>query len=539
MSAPPIPYTRQANFTNFATEQFPTTGQDLEAEFNKLAQSVGSTQSRLAEIQRDDGKLRNMSVHIDALDSQVRALLDSAEGAISALDSRVTSAEGQISSQGSAITALQNSVTAAEGALAAQATLISGVQAEVAGKADASHTHTIADVDGLQTALDGKLDTTATAAAATKLATPRTIKIGNTGKTFDGTADVTWTLTEIGINSGGYELPALDDLTNVSITDNTAGEVLQWNGTAWVNRTLAELGVAEAAHTHTIADVANLQSALDGKAAASHTHSASDITSGTLSDARLPSTMSGKTFTGGISATSVAIGDQLGYIYQSNSAGAVSVRVGTVGNEKFFAFSEDGRFYALSGGANFNGDVVVSGRVTASEFANPSGTPGPKYFVGDDAALHDVNLPHTIGVCGIDSPAYGYIKFGAAPGVIGWNGTTHIVESSLHVFGDVTANGYSVASSRELKQDIRPLDVDSNIIDRFQPVTFRYKSAPEREVAGLILEDVAEIFPLACTEDGIDYGQLVPLLIATIQHDRAQLRDLMVRVEALEHRSNA
>ena len=181
-----------------------------------------------------------------------------------------------------------------------------------------------------------------------------------------------------------------------------------------------------------------------------------------------------------------------------------------------------------------NGDVGVAGRVTASEFSSNSGTPGPKYFVGDDAALHDVNLPHTLGVCGIGDPARGYIKFGSAPGVIGWNGTTHIVESSLRVFGDVAANGFVNASSRELKQDIRPLHVDADIIDRFQPVTFRYKAAPEREVSGLILEDVAEIFPLACTNGGIDYGQLVPLLIATIQHDRARLRDLAARVEALE-----
>lgn len=190
------------------------------------------------------------------------------------------------------------------------------------------------------------------------------------------------------------------------------------------------------------------------KADATHTHSASDITSGTLSDARLPSTMSGKKFNDPIAAPAVSIGDKLGYIYQANSAGAIGVRIGTEGNIRWFAFSEDGRFYAHSGGASFNGDVV--------------------------------------------------------------------------------ANGFINSSSRDLKNDIRPLHVDADIIDRFQPVTFRYKSAPDREVAGLILEDVVEIFPLACAGDGIDYGQLVPLLIATIQHDRAQLRDLAARVEALE-----
>ena len=100
--------------------------------------------------------------------------------------------------------------------------------------------------------------------------------------------------------------------------------------------------------------------------------------------------------------------------------------------------------------------------------------------------------------------------------------------------GTVVGQGFVTTSSREIKQDIRPLDVDADIIDRFQPVTFRFKAAPEREVAGMILEDVTEIFPLACTNGGIDYSQLVPLLIATIQRDRARLRDLAARVEALE-----
>lgn len=89
-------------------------------------------------------------------------------------------------------------------------------------KADASHTHEIADVNGLQTALDGKLGTTATAAAATKLATSRTLKIGDTGKSFNGTANVTWTL--------------------------------------------ADIGAAAASHSHTVADVTGLQAALDSLA---------------------------------------------------------------------------------------------------------------------------------------------------------------------------------------------------------------------------------------------------------------------------------
>ena len=55
--------------------------------------------------------------------------------------------------------------------------------------ADDSHNHVISNVDGLQTALDGKLGSTATATTATKLATARTIN----GVAFDGTSNITLT----------------------------------------------------------------------------------------------------------------------------------------------------------------------------------------------------------------------------------------------------------------------------------------------------------------------------------------------------------
>lgn len=63
----------------------------------------------------------------------------------------------------------------------------------------------------------------------------------------------------------GITAEPLSDLSDVTITSIASGEVLKWNGSAWVNNTLAEAGIA----------------------AASHTHSTSDITSGTFDDARI------------------------------------------------------------------------------------------------------------------------------------------------------------------------------------------------------------------------------------------------------------
>ena len=57
----------------------------------------------------------------------------------------------------------------------------------------------------------------------------------------------------------------LGSLSDVTITGNTSGEILVWNGSAWINNTLAEAGISAVGHTHTT----------------------SDITSGTFADARI------------------------------------------------------------------------------------------------------------------------------------------------------------------------------------------------------------------------------------------------------------
>lgn len=92
----------------------------------------------------------------------------------------------------------------------------------LATKAALSHAHAIADVTGLQPALDGKLASSATAVAATKLATARTITLAGDlsgSVSFDGSANVTLTAA-----------------------------------------------VADDSHAHVITNVDGLQAALDGKA---------------------------------------------------------------------------------------------------------------------------------------------------------------------------------------------------------------------------------------------------------------------------------
>lgn len=56
------------------------------------------------------------------------------------------------------------------------------------------------------------------ASTASQLATPRTLTIGNTGKTFDGTANVSWTLEEIGVKDENVKFTTSVDNVDYRLT---------------------------------------------------------------------------------------------------------------------------------------------------------------------------------------------------------------------------------------------------------------------------------------------------------------------------------
>ena len=145
---------------------------------------------------------------------------------------------------------------------------------------DFAHTHAISDVTNLQNTLNEKVNvsevvTTATAnkilkldsnaalpanvtgnaATATRLQTARTIN----GTSFDGSGSIT-------TSTWG---------TSRTITIGNTGKSV--NGSGNVSWSLGEIGAAGVSHTHTIADVANLQDSLNGKVSKS-----GDVVSGNL-----------------------------------------------------------------------------------------------------------------------------------------------------------------------------------------------------------------------------------------------------------------
>jgi hypothetical protein len=194
--------------------------------------------------------------------------------------------------------------------------------AGLAAKAALSHSHAIADVTGLQGALDAKLGATANAVSASKLATARSITLAGDlsgSVSFDGSANVTITVAVVDDshahvigNVDGLQaaLDAKAPLASPSLTGvptaptaNSGTNTTQVATTAFVQQAIVDFGPGDmlksaydadndgkvdaaevadaapwagitgkptsftpAAHSHPISQVTGLQTALDAKA---------------------------------------------------------------------------------------------------------------------------------------------------------------------------------------------------------------------------------------------------------------------------------
>lgn len=102
--------------------------------------TITSQGSALTSVQSEITTARNgqasLDTRLDGIDTTVASKASSS--ALSALDSRVTSAEGTISSQGTAITSVQSEITTARGGQANLDTRLDGIDSSVASKASSS-----------------------------------------------------------------------------------------------------------------------------------------------------------------------------------------------------------------------------------------------------------------------------------------------------------------------------------------------------------------------------------------------------------------
>lgn len=110
-----------------------------------------------------------------------------------------------------------------------------------------------------------------------------------------------------------------------------------------------------------------------------------------------------------------------------------------------------------------------------------------------------------------------------------------------------SATTYSTTSDYRLKENVEPLTGALARIAALKPSRFNFVAEPDRIYDGFIAHEAAEVVSEAVTgekdatdEDGnplyqgIDLSKIVPLLVAAVQEQAAQIADLTYRLSALE-----
>jgi len=186
---------------------------------------------------------------------------------------------------------------------------------------DDSHNHTVANVDGLQSSLDSKLDVGAKASDSDML----------DGKHASDFAEAS-------------HLHAIADVSGLQTELDGKADTGHTHAIADVSGLQTELdGKAATGHTHAISDVSGLQTELDGKADTGHTHSYLPLSGGTLTGGvTLPNSI---TVNGNVDGLEIDLGGRTTLIGSRNTSYS-------------HYFSSTGHHY-------FYGQITSEGDVTA------------------------------------------------------------------------------------------------------------------------------------------------------------------------------
>lgn len=103
-----------------------------------------------------------------------------------------------------------------------------------------------------------------------------------------------------------------------------------------------------------------------------------------------------------------------------------------------------------------------------------------------------------------------------------------------------SANGVIQTSDIRLKKNIQPLHYGLNTVMQMNPVSYRWKTNDNGNKVGLIAQEVKQLVPEVVVGDeakenlGMNYAELVPVLIKTIQEQQARLAILNKELKQLK-----
>jgi hypothetical protein len=147
-------------------------------------------------------------------------------------------------------------------------------------------------------------------------------------------------------------------------------------------------------------------------------------------------------------------------------------------------------------------------------------------------ALHGLATSSNLGV-GVKGEA-----MNGSTGVWGYN-PGHV---AAWFSGNAYADSWRSTSDARLKKDVRDLSYGLKDLLRLHPVNFRWKKGDDGVHSGLIAQEVEQVMPeIVSHERGpasdtetltVNYTELVPVLIKTVQEQNARISELEARVRA-------
>ncbi|WP_049442629.1 tail fiber domain-containing protein, partial [Stenotrophomonas maltophilia] len=440
---------------------------------------------------------------------------------------------------------------------------VTGLQSALDGKAAASHSHTIANVTGLQAALDGKsaIGHTHTAAEIANVVNVTDDQSIGGVKTFSSGqlraqgfgGEATSGVMYLGsLDRYVYVPPAANSL-EFRFGDGTGGVAsLNAGGTVWTSANFNPAGKADAGHTHTIANVSGLQSALDGKASLGGATFTGQVTLAYAAPLRLT----------GMGAAGTA------YIHGTNGAGDDVCSITRVNTNSWY------NLY-------WNGAANIAGRLTAGDQiylnagwfrSQQSGTGwysephGGGWFMQDNMYIRSYGSKRVLISSG--GGADGDLRLESTSPTITFydtdHGTTHWLHCNDNNLGFLASNSFawacfrnnnndwqcqsnsiSYASDARLKENIAPIarTAVDDFFSKFRVREFDWNDERIKELNpgftysakheyGAIAQEVEEVLPYMVYEsehNGIKtilWDKAVPFLIAEVQALRKEVAEL-------------
>ncbi|GIV34807.1 MAG: hypothetical protein KatS3mg031_2342 [Chitinophagales bacterium] len=185
-------------------------------------------------------------------------------------------------------------------------------------------------------------------------------------------------------------------------------------------------------------------------------------------------------------------------------------------------------------GATINNATALS----STWETNGTVTYGRGLFVGDVDAVHQTGIYQE----GTDDTNYFYGLTQTAH-VIPITDNTYDLGSSSNRWDDVWAtNGTIQTSDMRMKANIEELPYGLEQVLALKPISFTWKDNPERgRKVGLGAQQVKEVIKEVVVEGsdkdhrlGINYGELVPVLVKAIQEQQAIINEQKLKTEQLE-----